>query len=142
MTNQSTLAALVPHVAPTDRTARAILFGIRRVAIGGLNDAHAANAMIAAFGMQYHRPLMFLRVMVREVSRIAQQPIAIAPCCCPRMTEGEAAFLLMIKSGRTHPDIARGAIARVAGTLDTLTALSVAQALADALDDIGRPISL
>jgi hypothetical protein len=58
------------------------------------------------------------------------------------MTEGEAAFLLAIESGRDHPHVARAALARMAGTLDMLPALSVAQALGDALDDIGRPLVL
>lgn len=60
----------------------------------------------------------------------------------PRMTEGEAAILLAIDSGGDHPDVARAALSRVAGTLDLFPALSVAQALGDALADLGKPVSL
>ena len=142
MPNPHTLESLAPHLVPTDRTARTLLRAIRRMAANGLTDAHAANAMLGAFGLQYRRPLMFLRVMMQEVSRVSQQKIAIAPCCCPRMTENEGAFLLAIDMARDHPDIARTTLARVTGSLDLLPAISIAQALGDALDDIGRPISL
>jgi hypothetical protein len=138
----SAVEKLVPHPLPDGRVARTMLVAIRRIAAGGLDDAHAANILIGALGMGYRRPMMFLRVLMAEVSRVSAQSIAIAPCCCPRMTEGEAAFLLAIESGRDHPHVARAALARMAGTLDMLPALSVAQALGDALDDIGRPLVL
>ncbi len=138
----ATLDLLVPHAAPSTRVARTLLVAIRRIAAGGLYDAGAANLMLGTFGIGYRRPLMFLRVLMQEVSRVSGRQIAIAPCCCPRMTEGEATLLLLVDSGRTHPDIARNALARVTGTLDILPALSVAQALGDALEDLGRPLSL
>jgi hypothetical protein len=136
------LDLLMPHLAPQTRTARGVLVAIRRIAAGGLDDASAANLMLGTLGIGYRRPLMFLRVLMQEVSRVSAHQIAIAPCCCPRMTEGEAALLLAIDAGRTHPDVVRDALARVTGTLDLLPAVSVAQALADALDDLGRPLSL
>ncbi len=142
MTESATLEALIPHRAPTDKVARTMLVAIRRLAAGGLKDAHATNILMGDFGMAYRRPLMFLRVLMGEVSRIAERQIPIAPCCCPRMTEGEAAFLMVISCARDQPERARAAIARMAGTLDCLPALSVAQALADALDDIGHPFNL
>jgi hypothetical protein len=133
---------LIPHRAPTERVARTILIAIRRLAAGGLSDAHATNILIGDFGMAYRRPLMFLRVLIGEVSRIARRQIQIAPCCCPRMTEGEELFLMIINSARDQPHSARASLARMAGTLDCLPAISVAQALADALDDIGHPLIL
>jgi hypothetical protein len=142
MTNSVTLETLIPHPAPTETVARTILVAIRRLASGGLNDAHATTLLMGDFGMAYRRPLMFLRILMGEVSRIAERQIPIAPCCCPRMTEGEASFLVIIDSARDHPECARTAIARMAGTLDCLPALSVAQALADALDDIGHPLRI
>jgi len=138
----SAIKTIVPHPLPDDRVARTLLVAIRRIAAGGLDDAHAANLLIGALGIGYRRPLMFLRVLMAEVSRVSERQIAIAPCCCPRMTEGEAAFLLAIESGREHPHVARAALSRMAGTLDMLPALSIAQALGDALDDIGRPLIL
>ena len=142
MTDLATFEALIPHRAPTDQVARTMLVAIRRLAVGGLTDAHATNVLMADFGMAYRRPLMFLRILLSEVSRIAERQISIAPCCCPRMTEGEAAFLIIIDRARDHPERARAALARMAGTLDCLPALSVAQALADVLDDIGHPLQL
>ncbi len=133
---------IVPHPQPESRVARTILLAIRRIASGGLDDAYASNLLMGTLGMGYRRPLMFLRVMMAEVSRVSEKSIPIAPCCCPRMTDGEAAFLLAIDSGRDHPHVARAALARVTGTLDMLPALSVAQAIGDALDDIGQPLSL
>ena len=58
------------------------------------------------------------------------------------MTAGEAAFLTAIHVARDNPDRARAALARMTASLDCLPALSVAQALADALDDIGRPLKI
>lgn len=142
MTRPDTLALLVPHPAPDQKTARTLLIALRRIAAGGIDDASAANLLIGAFGMGYRRPLMYLRVLMQEISRVSQQPISVAPCCCPRMTEGEAAILLAIDSGTAHPQVARAALARVTGTLDLSPALSVAQALGTALEDLGRPISL
>jgi hypothetical protein len=142
MTNPDTLALLVPHAAPEQPTARMLLIALRRIAAGGIDDASAANLLLGAFGMGYRRPLMLLRVLMQEVSRVSQNQIAVAPCCCPRMTEGEAAILLALDSGSAHPEVARTAMARVMGTLDLAPALSVAQALGDALADLGRPISL
>jgi len=135
-------ALLLPHPAPDQRVARTLLIAMRRIAAGGIDDASATNLLIGTFGMGYRRPLMFLRVLMQEISRVSQQPIAIAPCCCPRMTEGEAAIMLAIDSGTAHPDVARAALSRITGTLDLLPALSVAQALGNALEDLGRPVSL
>ena len=142
MTEPAALDLLVPHPVPTDKIARTLLLAIRRLAAGGLSDAHAANIFLGDFGMGYRRPLMFLRILLGELSRVSQHQIAVAPCCCPRMTEGEAIFLMIINSVRDHPERARAALARMAGTLDCLPALSIAQALGDALDDIGHPLRL
>jgi hypothetical protein len=142
MTQPTALDSITPHAAPRERTARTLLFVIRRLAAAGMDDAHAANAMLATFGMHYRRPLMFVRVLLTEMARASQRQIAIAPCCCARMTEGEAATILAIDIARAHPEVARGALARIAGTLDVLPVLSVAQALGDVLDDIGRPLRL
>lgn len=136
------LETLLPHDRPESPIARTLLLAIRRIGAAGLDDAHAANAMLAGFGMGYRRPLMFLRILMREMSRVANRTIAIAPCCCPRMTEGEAALLLAIDCGTDHPEMVRQSLARVTGSLDVAPALSVAQALADSLGDLGRPLRL
>jgi hypothetical protein len=140
MTDTATLQDLIPYAAPTDKVARTLLVAIRRLAIGGLTDALAISIFMAEFGIAYRRPLMFLRVLLGEVSRIADRQIHIAPCCCSRMTAGEAALLALIDNARDHPQRARSVLARLAGTLDCLSAISVAYALADALDDIGHSL--
>lgn len=142
MRDPDTLALLIPYAAPEQDIARTLLIAIRRIAAGGIDDASATNLLLGTFGLGYRRPLMFLRVLMQEISRVSQHSISIAPCCCPRMTEGEAAILLCIDSGTAHPEVARAALARVTGTLDLLPALSVAQALGTALGDLGRPIRL
>ena len=137
---QDALEILIPHRAPTELVARTLLVSFRRLAASGINDAHAVNILMGDFGMAYHRPLLFLRVLVAELSRIAQRPIHVAPCCCPRMTHGENSLLIAIQMAREEPDRARATLARLTASLDCLPALSIAQALADALDDIGRPL--
>jgi hypothetical protein len=136
-----TIAKLLPHLAPALRPARNILVAMRLMASGGTDNAHAANTMIATCGMGYQKPLIFLRILMQEVSRISQQPIAIAPCCCPRMTDGEAAFLELIETASDATPNARAALTRLTGTLDHLPALFVAQGLASAMADLGRPVS-
>jgi hypothetical protein len=137
-----TLQNIIPYDVPTGKVAKTILVAIRRMAIEGLADAHATNILISDFGLAYRRPMIFLRVMLAEISRIANRQIQIAPCCCSRMTDGEAALLLIVERARDEPHRARANLARLSGSLDCLPALSVAQALADALDDIGHPLRL
>lgn len=140
MIRDDNLLTLVPHKMPASYVERTLLFAIRCLAAGGLNDASAANLLLGKFGLGHRRPLMLLRILMAEVSRISQRQIAIAPCCCLRMTEGEATFMSVIAIARSRPTEARARIARMAGTLDCLSVVSVAQALGDALDDIGRPL--
>jgi hypothetical protein len=137
-----TIAKLLPHFAPEPSPARNILTAIRLMASGGTDDAHAANTMIMTCGMGYQKPLIFLRILMEEVSRVARHPIAVAPCCCPRMTEGEAAFLEAIETASDATPNARAALTRLTGTLDHLPALFVAQGLALAMADLGCPVSL
>jgi hypothetical protein len=53
----SAVEKLVPHPLPDGRVARTMLVAIRRIAAGGLDDAHAANILIGALGMGYRRPM-------------------------------------------------------------------------------------
>ena len=55
MTESATLEALIPHRAPTEKVARTMLVAIRRLAVGGLTDAHATNILMGDFGMAYRR---------------------------------------------------------------------------------------
>ena len=92
--------------------------------------------------MNYRRPLIILRALMLEVSRTSERSIAIAPCCCRRMTMDEAALLGAVEAAVARPGIARTLMARVTATLDCLAPVSAAQALNHAFADLGRPLAL
>jgi hypothetical protein len=117
---------LLTERAPATRPARTLLLAMRRIAIGGVDDAHAANLMLSDFGMGYRRPLMFLRVLMGEIARVSHNTIHVAPPCCPQMTVGERAILAAIIDGRENPDRSRVALAGITGSLETRAALSIA----------------
>src|ERR1700761_128514 len=88
--------ALVPHAAPASPYRRLLLFAIRRMAAGGIADAHAAHAIFTGFGLGYRRPLVLLRALMAELSRVSTAKLTVAPCCCARMTRDEAMLLDLI----------------------------------------------
>lgn len=135
-------AALVPHPIPVEPVARILLYAMRRMAIGGLDDAHAANVLMGQLGMSYRRPLIILRALMLEVSRTSARSISIAPCCCHRMTADEALMLGAIEAAAARPDVARTLMTRVTATFDCLAPVSAAQALNHAFADLGRPVVL
>jgi hypothetical protein len=121
---------------------RLFLFVMRRMASGGVNDAHAANAMLGAFGRSYRRPLILMRAMMLELARVSSRKILVAPCCCARMTADEG--LLMQAAGIALRD-PNGAYEQVSGLLGNdhaLGALTCLQAVAQAHADLGRPLDL
>jgi ABC-type transporter Mla maintaining outer membrane lipid asymmetry permease subunit MlaE len=117
-------AAALPFAAPVEPNRRLLLYCLRRMGAHGLNDAHAANAMLGAFGIAYRRPLVMLRVFVQETAHMAQRKISITGCCCMRMTFDEARLI--------------DAIATAMGTEQSLGALCAAQAVQAAFADLGR----
>lgn len=131
---------LLPHPTPTDENRRLLLFGIRRVAAHGLDDAHAAHAMLCGFGLSFRRPLVLLRALMAEASRISSRRILVAPCCCPRMTDAEATMLAAIGVARNDAPAAHRLLAGMLGVANCLGALSSAQALAQAFEDLGKPL--
>lgn len=88
----------LPRPIPGGYGNRLFLFVMRRMATAGVNDAHAANAMLGAFGKSYRRPLVLMRAMMLELARAASRKILVAPCCCARMTADEAAIMQDRKS--------------------------------------------
>ena len=135
-------AQLVPHPVPVVPIARVLLYAMRRMAIGGLDDAHAANVLMGQLGMNYRRPLVILRALMLEVSRTSERSISIAPCCCLRMTADEASLLGAVEVAVARPEVARTLMARITATLDCLAPVSAAQALNHAFADLGRPLAL
>lgn len=137
----SELPAILPSRRPEGRDAQLMLFAIRRVAAGGLNDAHVANAFIAHFGLAYRRPLVLLRALMAEMSRVSRLKIMVAPCCCPRMTAAEASVLTAVATAVAEPHGAHDLLRATLGIDNCLGALSSAQALGQAFADLGRPLA-
>lgn len=133
---------LLPHPLPTEANHRLLLFAMRRVAAHGLDDAHAAHALLCGFGMSFRRPLILLRALMAEASRIAHRRILVAPCCCPRMTEAEATMLTAIQASRSDPHHVHDNLAALLGVDNCLGTLSSAQALAQAFEDLGKPLAI
>ncbi|MBX3595131.1 DUF6628 family protein [Sphingomonas sp.] len=130
----------LPHVQPRDPAARLVLFGIRQIGANGLNDAATAHAFVSALGVGFRRPLVLLRTLMADMSRIASGPIPIAPWCCTRMTAPEAALLAVIDCAIAHPQRASLLLGDLLGLRDVQGVLTTAQALADAFADLGMPI--
>ena len=135
-------AHLLPHVTPEDSGARLFLHGMRRIGVGGLNDAHAANMMIGAFGLSFRRPLVLLRALMAELARASHQPITIAPSCACRMTTCESMLLGALARAIEKPRLAHDIFCRLCGIGEAVGVLSSAQALAQAFADLGKPIEV
>lgn len=135
----STPAAL-PHPLPTAHGERLLLIAIRRMGAKGLADAHVAQIFVAAFGQGFRRPLVLARAFMAELAATATAPIAIAPCCCARMTWAEGALLTAIGHAERRPDTARLLLADVLAERRADGIVASAAALATAFADAGKPI--
>lgn len=140
MTAIATLGLALPRLQPDDPGARLLLFGIRQMGAGGLNDAAAAHAFVTAFGRDFRRPLILLRSLMAEMSTASAGPIQIAPWCCARMTAAESATIEII--ARVTHDIprARVLLADLLGVRQVDGVLATAHALANAFSDLGLPL--
>lgn len=121
---------------------RLFIYVVRRMATAGVNDAHAANAMLGAFGRSYRRPLVLMRAMMLELARTAARKILVAPCCCARMTSDEAVLMQAVGEALQDPPTAYEHLSFLLGSGDALGALTCLQAVAQAHGDLGRPLSL
>ncbi|MGV3480677.1 MAG: DUF6628 family protein [Sphingobium sp.] len=127
---------------PGGRSDRILLFAVRRIAVHGLDDAHAAHAIFAHFGLGYRRPLVLIRAMMAEIARASVLTVMVAPCCCTRMTKHEAVLLSAIEAGLDDAPRANAMLGELMGTHDTLGVLTTAQAVAQSFFDLGKPLSL
>jgi len=136
----ASLGLALPRLQPDDPGARLLLFGIRQMGAGGLNDAAAAHAFVTAFGRDFRRPLILLRSLMAEMSTASAGPIQIAPWCCARMTAAESATLEII--ARVAHDIprARVLLADLLGVRQVDGVLATAHALTNAFADLGLPL--
>ena len=141
MHSQADIDDLFIRTAPETPIDRTLLFAMRRMAMGGLNDAHATHAMFTMLGRSHRRPLVLLRALMAELARCSRNRILVAPCCCGRMTHGEAMLMGAIGVAVADPRRAHSRLSILMGTRDCLGALSSAQALGQAFEDLGRPLS-
>lgn len=136
----ATMTAL-PYALPDCPNGRIALFAIRRIGGHGLADARAAYALFTAFGEAFRRPLMLIRNLMADMAATAAGPIAIAPCCCARMTHAEAALLTILARVETGPDTARLLLTDLLGVRAVDGVLASAAAVAMAFADEGRPVT-
>lgn len=127
---------------PVDDGSRLLLFAVRRMGVAGIQDAHAAHALIGAFSLFYRRPLVLTRALVAELSRVSTRSILIAPMCCVRMTAAESVLLRAVGAACETPHAAHDLLSRLCGISTCLGLLSSAQAVAQAFADLGRPIRM
>ncbi|SDC22504.1 hypothetical protein SAMN05444678_10215 [Sphingomonas sp. YR710] len=141
MRNQDgSIGDLLSYDVPDSDGARLVLFAIRRMGVAGLQDAHATHALIGTFGLSYRRPLVLVRALVAELSRVSIRSILIAPLCCVRMTAGESALIGAIGLAAVAPHAAHDMLSGLCGVPTCLGLLSSAQAVEQAFADLGRPI--
>jgi hypothetical protein len=131
---------LLPRPAPASPYRRLLLFAVRRMAAGGINDAHAAHAVFTGFGLGYRRPLVLLRALMTEISRVSAVRLHVAPCCCPRMTDAEATLIDTVAASIAFPDAAHEQLSGLLHVRACLGALGSAQAVATAFADLGMPL--
>jgi hypothetical protein len=136
-----TVSAVLSHTLPECTAARIALFAIRRMGAHGLADAGAAHALFSNFRQDFRRPLVLLRALMADLAATATGSIAIAPCCCPRMTGAEAALLTVLARVETQPRSAHVLLADLLGTRGVDGVLASAAAVAAAFADAGQPIT-
>ena len=127
---------------PNSSATRTFLFVVRRMAAGGVSDAHAANMLLSVFGRRYRRALVLMRAMMLELARVSERKIMVAPCCCGRMTGDEARLLLAIKDSDRNPEAAYDEISTLLASPAGLGALTCLQAVNQCFADLGTPLDL
>lgn len=135
----STPTAL-PHPLPESQGDRLLLLAIRRMGAHGLADAHVAQTFFMAFGSGFRRPLILARAFMAELAATATTTIAIAPCCCARMTWAEAALITAIGHAERRPNTTRLLLADVMAERRADAIVASAAALSAAFADAGMPI--
>lgn len=140
MSELTTTIAALPHALPVCPNARIALFALRRMGAHGLHDARASHALFTAFGEDFRRPLVLMRALMSELAGTAADTIAIAPCCCARMTEAERTLLTVLACVETTPDKARLLLGDLLGVRRVDAVLASVAVVATAFADDGRPI--
>ncbi len=131
------LVASVPD-CPYQRLA---LYAVRRMAVGGIGDALAAQALITGFGVDFRRPLTLMRAFMTELARASTRTIAVAPCCCPRVTAAEDTILAALCLAGDDPAGADARLAELLGLESCVGVTEHARALAAGFADNGMPLA-
>jgi len=134
------VAEALPHGLPADAGSRLLLLAIRRIGAHGLNDAVAANTFVNTFGTGFRRPLVLMRSFMAELAATATTTIAIAPCCCSRMTWAEQSLVAAVSHAERRPDRARLLLADVLAERRSDAITATAAALSAAFADGGMPL--
>ena len=126
--------------APQQPTHLFFLRIIRLMAICGVNDARAASMLMGQFGRNHRRPLVLMRAMMLELSRVSNRQIKLAPPCCGRMTRDEA--LILTALGRPEAEFAacHGDACTLLDREDALGATTCLQAVSACFADLGAPL--
>lgn len=140
MSDISTLADIRRGLQSDEPAPRLVIFGLRRMGAHGLNDAAVAHAFMTAFGKDFRRPLVLLRILVAELGTTSTRPIQIAPWCCPRLTGSEATLLAVLDRAMINEPAAALLLADLLGVRDAHGPLATATALSIALADLGLPL--
>ena len=133
-------STMVPHRAPESAYARLLLYGIRRLAAGGLADAHAAHAFVAGFGIGFRRPLVMLRAFMAEATRVSTVKLVVAPCCCGRMTNDEQVLIEAVTVAIDDPARTHARLSALLHVRSCLGVVTSAQAVASSFADQGMPL--
>lgn len=140
MSNAASTLAALPHALPACPNGRIALFAMRRMGAHGLADARAAHALFTAFGKGFRRPLLLMRALMADMAATSAGTVQIAPCCCPRLTAAEHAFLTVLTRAETEPAAAAILLADLLGHRRVDGVLASATAVAIAFADNGRPV--
>ena len=138
----ASMTALLPQPLPHCENARIALFTMRRMGAHGLSDARAAHTLFTAFGQGFRRPLVLMRALMADLAGSAAGTIAIAPCCCARMTPAESAMLSILARVEPAPDTARYLMRDLLGVRSIDGVLTSAAAVAAAFADEARPVTM
>jgi hypothetical protein len=138
VTDSTKLDTILPYPAPACGDARILLFALRRMAVHGLEDAFAANALLSCYGLRYRRPLVLLRAILVDIARASRRSITVATCCTPRMTGAERTLLQAI----ADPDDSGDAIAALMDRDEADGPMATIAALSDSLTAMGKPLRL
>ncbi|GAA0664210.1 hypothetical protein FHT00_001119 [Sphingomonas insulae] len=140
MSDLTTTIAALPYALPACPNARIALFALRRMGAHGPHDARASHALFTAFGQDFRRPLVLMRALMADLAGTAEGTIAIAPCCCSRMTAAERSLLTILSRIETAPDSARYLLGDLLGVRRVDAVMASVAVLAMAFADDGRPI--